>query len=128
MSEEPEKHIHVESHGQTGGITAGVINVNMVLQPRISLSDQTHSKTNSGHQYEAILTVESQVLIPRLLLVARGRTVESIDGHFLGTGIFRTSKGKLNGDHGLELTNPEPGRYKITVVTREAETVRIDVM
>ena len=78
-NEEQQPNIHVESHGQQGGITAGIINVTACPQARVSLSDYTYAKIDSGHQYEAIANIESQVLIPKVLIVARGKSVESLE-------------------------------------------------
>ena len=118
--------IHVESHGQKGGITAGIINITALPQARISLYDQTHTITDAGHQYEAIVNIESQVTIPKVLIVARGHSVEALNVLFQGTGIQRSRTGEVEGHRAIELMNPEPGRYKITVVTREAEDISID--
>ena len=71
--------------------------------------------------------LDSQLLDNIMSSPARGNSVESLTVLFQGTGMQRVRSGTFEGYRALELINPEPGDYKVTVVTRQPENVHIDV-
>jgi len=119
--------INVTSHGQQGGITAGIVNISAEPQARISLSERTHKETETGHLYEALLTVDTRYLIPSLRLEAHAHSIQSLNVVPQVGGLFMTGHtGKREGFHFSTLQNVA-GQYRVRVITSEPEEVRIDL-
>ncbi|MEE9247634.1 MAG: hypothetical protein V3U79_02940 [Dehalococcoidia bacterium] len=126
MSEE-ERHIHVESHGQQGGITAGIVNIQAESQPDIRLLDERYEQISDGHLYETILMVDTQYVVPQIRLSAHAPSIQSLDVTPGRGGIFTTGHtGKREGYHFTTLQNVA-GKYRIRVTTTQPEQVRIDL-
>ena len=124
--EQQPPRIHVESHDQKGGITAGIINIRSESPPKIELSDESYEKTNEGYVYEANLTVDTHYALPQLKVSAHAESIKSFDVTPQRSGIHMSGHtGAREGFHFTTLKNAE-GLYKVRVVTGKAETVRID--
>lgn len=118
--------IHVTSHGQQGGITAGIVNIAAESAPNITLGDQSHMETENGHLYEAILNIETKYVVPNLRIVAHAHTILSLDVAPQASGMFMFGHtGKREGFHFTTLQNAA-GRYRVRVTTSEPEQVKID--
>jgi hypothetical protein len=124
---ESQPTIHVESHGQQGGITAGIVNIHGDAKPKVKLSDTTEQKTPKGYLYEATLSVETQYAIPEIKVTAHAASIQSLDivPQRSGMQMFGHS-GKRDGYHFKTVLNIA-GKYKIRVTTAKAEDVKIDL-
>lgn len=129
MSEQQpqQPNIHVESHGQQGGITAGIVNIQADLQPKIELSEVTHNEVANGHQYEAILTVDTHYTVPQIRITAHAPSIQSLDVAPQRSGMHMFGHtGKREGYHFTTIQNAA-GKYRIRVTTAEPEEVAIDL-
>lgn len=122
-----QPRIDVRSFEQQGGITAGIVNIQSESPPRIELSDETHEKTNEGHIYEAILTVDTRYALPQLEVSAHAESIKSFDVTPQRSGVHMSGHaGAREGFHFETLQNVA-GRYRIRVVTGKPEAVRIEL-
>ncbi len=124
---ESPPRIHVESHDQKGGITAGIVNIQSESPPRIELSGETYEKTDEGHVYEVILTVDTRYALPQLKVIAHAESIKSFDVTPQRAGMHMSGHaGAREGLHFETLQNVA-GLYRIRVITGKPEAVKIDL-
>ena len=128
MMDESGERMRVESHGQLGGITAGIVHIHEDLGPKIELSDMTHTGLESGaHRYETILTVGTNYAVPEVRIVARANSIQSLDVAPQRGGMHTFGHtGKREGHHFTTIQNAA-GKYRIWVTTNEPEEVTLDL-
>lgn len=129
MSEQPRQqaHIHVESHNQQGGITAGVVNIHEDLGPKVHLSEITHTELQNAHRYEAVLSIDSNYSVPQIRIVAHADSIQSLDVAPQRSGMHTFGHtGKREGYHFTTIQNAA-GKYRIRVTTAKPEEVTIDL-
>jgi hypothetical protein len=120
-------NIHVESHGQRGGITAGTVNIQVEPVPTARLSEMTHHESPEGHIYEAVLTINSRYSLPSVVVTARAQTIQSLHVGMMRTGLQMTGhSGRREGYCFTTLLNAV-GQYQVQVITAEPEEVVIDL-
>ena len=122
-----QPRIVVRSFKQQGGITAGIVNIQSESPPRIELSDETYEKTNEGHVYEVILTVDTRYALPQLKVIAHAESIKSFDVTPQRGGLEITGhSGARDGFHFTTLQNVA-GLYRVRVITGKPEAVKIDL-
>lgn len=119
--------IRVESHGQLGGITAGIVNILGDLGPKVELTDITHTELPHGHRYETFLTAGSNYAVPEIRITAFADSIQSlyVAPQRGGMHMFGHT-GKREGYHFTTLQNAA-GKYRVRVTTTNPEEVKIDV-
>lgn len=128
MTTPGSQHFHVESHGQQGGITAAIVNIQGDLGPKVQASDIVHTEVSDGkHRYESVLTVDSHYSVPAVRVTAYADSIQSLDVVPQRSGMHTFGHmGKRDGYHFTTIQNAS-GQYRIRVITSQPEQVKIDV-
>jgi hypothetical protein len=126
---EREPIIYIQSHNQRGGITAHTVNIYGPLPAKATLSQIEHEAISEGHRYRATLSLETQYVLPVLLVAARGRTVQSIHvSPARGGAMMNVREGYFNDGSGWFVQfDHASGQYVVEVLTSEAERLALDV-
>ena len=121
-----DRSIDVRSYNQQGGITAGVVNIQGDSQPKISLSNESYSKTEDGHVYQANLNIETQFVIPALKVTAFAQSIQAFDVVPQRGGMHMSGHSGKREDHHFTTLQNAAGLYRVKVVTSKPEQVQID--
>lgn len=132
-SEQPR--IHVESHGQQGGITAGIVNINGSIPARAEFSDIEHEQVPDGFVTRLRVTVRTEYSIPVLRIVTYSPTLTKMVVRLTGAGILALTSGE--GTLNVESAPAQPARYSdihnasgeylIEAFTKDDEVVGLQV-
>lgn len=120
-------NIHIESHNQSGGIIAHTVNVQGPLPVQARISPLEHEATSDGHKYRGVVTLDTQFVVPALVIAAKGRTVTSVHAApMTGGAMFNVAEGYFNdgSGHFTQFDNAS-GAYQVEVTTREPEVPTI---
>ena len=107
--------------------TGQIVNVIGDLGPKIQTSEISHSELPDGHRYEAILTVESQYLVPQIKVTAYADSIQSLDVTPQRGGMQMFGHTGKREAHHFTTIQGASGTYRIRVTTDVAEQVQIDV-
>ncbi len=117
--------VRVESHDQSGGLTAGIIRDSQVTigtEPEFSRSQWEHTRIEQGHGYRAILTVKAQYSVPHLRVTVHAPSIQSLRVQPYPIGGIWSSGGSHEGDGYCQTTiYNAAGEYLVQVVTEEPE-------
>lgn len=115
---------HVESHGQQGGITAGVVNV-ADSPVNISLTELTYKHTSEGYVGTATLRVEARYALPTLTMIASGPSIQKMDVFANDRAVHEYSTTTRPGQIQRVMRNVI-GTYEVTVVSSSKDKVHVE--
>lgn len=117
----------VISINQSGGITAGTVNIQAgVPEPKVKAQELVANEPcDGGYKTEFLLTIETQVAVPNFFLQVNAPTIRSMETTPQRAGV--ADFGNTGTRKGLAFTNIQSayGSYRVTVITNEPERFEV---